>query len=97
MKVIIEILVTGTLYDPCSILILFTIIVIVFFFTPQCEVLRIHGSLVTYLRAARCILSCPLLTSDVVQHLSKHLIDLCSLALDLLLPMCVLLQLVDFN
>ena len=97
MEVIIEILITGALYDPCSILILFTIIMIVFIFTTQCEVLRIHGSLVTYLRTARCIVSRLLLTSDVVQHLSKHLIDLCRLALNLLLPICVLLQLVDYN
>ena len=63
--------------------------------------LRIHGSLVytiiAYFRTACRILSFLLLTSDVVEHLSEHLVDLCCLALDLLLPVSVFLQLVDYN
>ena len=80
---------------------MFIIILIVFLFTPQCEVLGIHGRLlntiIAHLRTARCILSLLLILSNVVEHLGKHLIDLCCLALNLLLPVSILLQLVDYK
>ena len=101
LEVIVEILITGALCDLCSELILFTIILIVFFFTSQCKVPRIHGSLIftveAHLRTARRILSRLLFTSNFVEHLGKHLIDLGCLALNLLLSMSVLLQLVDYK
>ena len=101
LEVIIEILTTGTLRGLWYELVLFTFILIVLLFTPQCKVLRVNGRFVTpiiaHLRAARRILSLLLLSSYVVEHLSKHLIDLCRLALNLLLPVGVLLQLVDYK